>query len=170
EYTSMHEFQKAVLNVTNTYRRQHNATSVVWNGTLEGDAEGWGERCLFGHSGGPYGENLSSGYPNASASIEAWGQERVDYDFAKADFSHGTGHFTQLVWKATTAIGCSRTRCDGRDKGGAPGWYVVCEYWPRGNVIGSFEKNVQERVEDDEEPANPGQGEEPDEECMQGAL
>lgn len=37
---------------------------------------------------------------------------------------HETGHFTQLVWKATKTVGCGRTECDGQDKGKAPGWCV----------------------------------------------
>lgn len=50
EYTDASAFEDAVLNVTNTYRRQHNATGVVWNSTLEKFAEGWGDDCRFGHS------------------------------------------------------------------------------------------------------------------------
>lgn len=95
--------------------------------------------------GGPTGENLAAGYPNATSSIDAWGTERDEYDFNKAEFSHETGHFTQMVWKETTTVGCGRRKCDGR--GGSPGWYVVCEYFPPGNVIGAFEENVQEQVE-----------------------
>ncbi|KAF2788377.1 PR-1-like protein [Melanomma pulvis-pyrius CBS 109.77] len=179
EYTDASAFKDAVLNGTNTYRRQHNATGLVWNSTLEAFAEAWGDDCRFGHSGGPYGENLASGYPNASASIVAWGHEREEYDFNKGDFSKQTGHFTQLVWKATTSVGCSRTRCDKHDSGGAPGWYVVCEYWPRGNVIGAFTENVQEQVNEEEAPGpgpqGPGQEAPADEkpkgeECMQGAV
>lgn len=30
--------------------------------------------------------------------------------------------------------------------GDAPGWYLVCEYYPGGNVIGQFRENVQEPV------------------------
>lgn len=41
-------------------------------------------------------------------------------------------------------MGCGRKECDG--KGGTPGWYVVCEYYPPGNVIGFFKENVQSQV------------------------
>lgn len=27
-----------------------------------------------------------------------------------------------------------------------PGWYIVCEYYPPGNVIGEFADNVQSQV------------------------
>jgi hypothetical protein len=38
--------------------------------------------------GGPTGENLASGYPNVSASVIAWGHERVDYDFDAGEFRY----------------------------------------------------------------------------------
>ncbi|KAF1845549.1 PR-1-like protein [Cucurbitaria berberidis CBS 394.84] len=149
EYAKDDAFRDAVLNVTNTYREQHNATKLEWNKTLAEFAGDWSDDCKFKHSGGPYGENLASGYPNASASIIAWGQERTKYNFRKGDFSAETGHFTQLVWKNTTQVGCSRKQCNGGEKDGhgdAPGWYVVCEYSPAGNMIGSFVDNVQPQV------------------------
>ncbi|CAO2648709.1 Nn.00g096580.m01.CDS01 [Neocucurbitaria sp. VM-36] len=165
EYTNDDAFRESILNVTNTYRKEHNATGLEWNETLAEFAGEWGEGCRFEHSGGPYGENLASGYPNASASVITWGEEREQYNFAGGDFSPETGHFTQLVWKNTTQVGCSRTECnaggqsgDDDDEGDAPGWFVVCEYAPAGNVIGAFVENVQERVE--------GSGEE----CVQGAV
>lgn len=50
EYTEDSAFKKAVLNSTNTYRSQHNATSLAWNTTLAKFAENWGQSCEFGHS------------------------------------------------------------------------------------------------------------------------
>jgi hypothetical protein len=139
---------------------------------------------------------LASGYPNAWASVDAWGQERVQYDFKKGtpcrpppifptntcqgEFLKKTGHFTQLVWKNTTSVGCGRTQCNGeRDKDkdkdmAAPGWYVVCEYYPPGNVIGSFTAMVQEQVPEPEQPEGPSDPHVPEEEderpCPQGGV
>ncbi|KAF2474797.1 PR-1-like protein [Lindgomyces ingoldianus] len=144
EYTNDKTFKNAVLNVTNTYRRLHNATAVTWNDTSAKYAQEWGNACVFKHSGGPTGENLSSGYPNLTSSLTAWYYENIQYSYTKAEFSKHTGHFTQLVWKATTTVGCSRTECNNKNDGGAPGWYVVCEYYPPGNVIGYFKENVQQ--------------------------
>lgn len=50
EYTDDDEFKEAVLNVTNTYRKQHNATALEWNETLADGAQEWSERCVFEHS------------------------------------------------------------------------------------------------------------------------
>ncbi|KAK1480204.1 SCP-like extracellular protein [Colletotrichum tamarilloi] len=142
QWTSDNTFTSAVLNSTNFYRGEHNASSVTWNETLADFATDYlddmsGDSCDFEHSGGPYGENLAKGYPNTTASVEAWGEERDDYNFKKGEFDEETGHFTQLIWKDTTDVGCGRKLCgDGQ-------WYLVCEYWPRGNVVGQFTEEVQ---------------------------
>lgn len=76
--------------------------------------------------------------------MEAWGNERREYDFGDGGFGEDTGHFTQLVWKATRSVGCGREACNGRGKVG--GWFVVCEYWPPGNVKGGYKSQVQKEV------------------------
>jgi uncharacterized protein YkwD len=138
-YTNHQQFQSAILNSTNTYRAEYNASAVSWNTTLANFAAHYLEtsNCVFAHSGGPYGENLAEGYANATASVEAWGNEAAKYNFNNPGFSETTGHFTQLVWQNTTDTGCACRLC------GRKGWYVVCEYWPRGNVIGAFNTEVQ---------------------------
>lgn len=50
------------------------------------------------------------------------------YNFANGGFSGGTGHFTQVVWKGSTELGC-----------GIAGVYVVCRYCNvAGNMMGDF--------------------------------
>ena len=78
--------------------------------------------------------------------VDGWGDERTKYDFKHGAFSEATGHFTQLVWKASTSVGCARMDCEGKG-GTAQGWFVVCEYWPAGNVEGEFGAEVQREVE-----------------------
>jgi hypothetical protein len=41
-------------------------------------------------------------------------------------------------------VGCGRVDCEGQN--GTPGWYVVCEYYPPGNVVGAFAANVQAQI------------------------
>ncbi|KAE8152409.1 CAP domain-containing protein [Aspergillus avenaceus] len=148
-YTSTNVFKDTVLATSNTYRKEHNASNLVWNETLTKYAKNWAEGCKWEHSHGPYGENLAFGYANASAAVAAWGDERTMYDFDKpTGFTEETGHFTQLVWRATTDVGCAAIDCgyesdsDNKKRGTgsytrAQGWYVVCEYSPAGNVLGS---------------------------------
>lgn len=87
EYTDDTAFQSAILTTTNLYRRQHNASQLAWNESLAATAKEWSDACAFKHSGGPAGENLASGYPNATASVEAWGDERGEYDFEEGEFA-----------------------------------------------------------------------------------
>ena len=74
--------------------------------------------------------------------------ERENYNWNKPGFSESTGHFTQLVWSNTTTVGCGRTACNGDNN--TPGYYVVCEYYPAGNVEGDdnqfFVDNVKKQI------------------------
>jgi len=58
----------------------------------------------------------------------------------------GKGHFSQLVWKSVTQIGCAATFCGrGNTNPGnklAWGWMYVCEYAPKGNIGGGYLDNV----------------------------
>jgi hypothetical protein len=36
--------------------------------------------------GGPYGENLASGYQNVTAAVGVWRDERDNYDYGAAKF------------------------------------------------------------------------------------
>jgi len=61
--------------------------------------------------------------------VDMWYNELTNpgYDFAAPGFDSGTGHFTQVVWVASTSLGC----------GVKDGW-VCCRYSPAGNVDGEF--------------------------------
>jgi len=187
EFADEKTFRAAILNSTNAYRAQHNASAVSWNETLEAfavnyldivvktspnsrrglnnnsninikDAEkGNDDTCKFAHSGGPYGENLALGCSNATSCVQMWGDERRLYDYDDPSFGHDTGHFTQLVWKSTTTVGCGRKLC-----GNHKGWYLVCEYWPRGNVIGAFDEEVGRPVVNVDENSGHGKDEDGD--------
>ncbi|KAK0622290.1 Protein PRY1 [Lasiodiplodia hormozganensis] len=147
-YTDDAVFDNTVLDITNTVRQNYNASALSWNDTLADYAQAWSEGCKFEHSNGPYGENLAATYPSASAAVTAWANESQHFNFADPGFTEATGHFSQMVWKGTTSMGCGRTNCGGSSQGHhANGWYVVCSYWPRGNVLGQFAANVDAAVD-----------------------
>jgi len=148
-YTDDSTFEDDMLKAHNFFRKEHNATDLKWNDTSARFASKWADGCEFEHSGGPTGENLAIGYQNATANVDAWALERTKYSWKDPGFDEETGHFTALVWRNTTSVGCGRTNCDGQND--IHGWLVVCEYYPPGNVVGAdgqyFKDNVLEQVE-----------------------
>jgi len=130
----------------NTVRAQHGAAPLTWNNTLADKAQQWANGCVFQHSGGslgPFGENLAAGTGSSygiDAAIKSWTDEVSQYDPSNPQPSH----FTQVVWKATTQVGCAVQQCNGIfDPSFGPAQFFVCEYAPQGNVIGEFAQNVQ---------------------------
>jgi len=115
---------------------------LIWNTTLEAYAQSISDRCVFAHSGGPYGENLAAGsgtgYTPADA-ITDWDNEESSYDPANPTYTH----WTQVVWKSTAQLGCAVTFCADifPTYGGAENY--VCEYYPPGNFVGESAANVQ---------------------------
>jgi uncharacterized protein YkwD len=118
---------------------------LSWNNNLAAKAQQWANRCQFKHSGGSlgaFGENLAAGTGGytIAAAVKAWADEVNDYNPANPQFSH----FTQVVWKATTEVGCADARCDGIfDASFGKARYIVCEYSKQGNILGQFAQNVQ---------------------------
>ncbi|GAA5864432.1 hypothetical protein JCM1840_000493 [Sporobolomyces johnsonii] len=161
---TLSSFETDCLEAHNTFRATHNATALTWNTTLADATERWAKECQWKHSAGSllsgsYGENLygssSDVYTatdpaplNATAGVWAGNDEEAMYDYSKpTGFSEATGHFTQVVWKATTDVGCFFQTCLGLFTAGQYGVYLVCEYYPAGNVVTDdldlFKENVQ---------------------------
>lgn len=134
--------EQEALSAHNPFRVKHHASPLEWDKTLANYAEHYASKCVFKHSSSPYGENLAAGYPSITAAIAAWYAEQKNYSYLWPGFSYKTGHFTQVVWKSTTKLGCAFVFCNG--KNGTPGHYLVCEYSPHGNITnaGYFRKNV----------------------------
>ncbi|SCU89149.1 LAFA_0E16380g1_1 [Lachancea sp. 'fantastica'] len=135
-------FASTVLDAHNSKRSLHKDTSSLsWSDELATYAQNYADKydCSgsLTHSGGPYGENLACGY-SPEGSIEAWYDEIKSYDFSNPGYSESTGHFTQVVWKSTSQVGCGIKKC-----GGSAGDYVICSYKDAGNFIGEFAQNVE---------------------------
>ena len=128
------------LQAHNNRRALHGVSAVTWSEAVAVRAQAHADTCPAGHSDSEYGENLAWATYDMGLSqvVQMWYDEESDYDYNKPGFSSGTGHFTQVVWKTTTEIGCAFvTRCEGDQP------YVwVCQYNPAGNFIGQFAENV----------------------------
>ncbi|XP_071688118.1 pathogenesis-related protein 1A-like [Rutidosis leptorrhynchoides] len=83
----------------------------------------------------PYGENLagSSGMITRTAAVNLWVAEKSYYDHTTNTCASGRvcGHYTQVVWRSSTQLGCARVQCANNR-----GSFVICNYYPRGNYIG----------------------------------
>ena len=71
--------------------------------------------------------------------VDEWYNEMKNYNFSKPGFTIDSSHFSQLVWKETTKMGCGASV---RDDGVT--YKVVCNYYTAGNILSpqKFEENV----------------------------
>lgn len=109
---------QALLAAHNSYRAQHCVAALSWSEQLAQGARDWASACAFQHSQGDYGENLFMGSGRYN--------EIADYDFDNPVYDNKVGHFTQMVWKDSTMLGCGVATC-----GDQTLW--VCRYSPPGN-------------------------------------
>lgn len=152
--------QSTALSKHNTYRSTHHSPSMTLNNSLNNTAQSWAEYLaanrVFEHSDRSQrnnaGENLYVYYttaPSISAdtlaeeAVKSWYDEVKDYDYSNPGFSMGTGHFTQVVWKGSTELGCGAAEGTATLDGTTfNAFYVVCHYAPAGNMMGDFPNNV----------------------------
>jgi hypothetical protein len=138
-----------ITNYVNNYRAANQAPPLAWNAAIATFAQQWSYHLvsnnLFQHSSTQlYGENLAmfQGYGTdvmalLKKSVDNWYNEITLYDFNNPGFSTDTGHFTCLVWKASTDFGMGlsiNTTTNLVD--------ITMNTSPPGNVRGEFKQNV----------------------------
>lgn len=122
----------------------HNAARVkvgspplAWSDQLAEVAQHWADHLMAAHAFAPqaghqHGENLfliAGGTVAPTEVVRTWLAEERDYDHNTNSCTGVCGHYTQVVWRATRAVGCG-TAFDGYRQ------IWVCEYEPPGNVTG----------------------------------
>jgi uncharacterized protein YkwD len=127
------------LDAHNRWRSQVGVPPLTWSNDLQNFAAEWAvtqgrKDCEMEHRGNnPYGENLywSSGMAfSPTGVVDSWGSEISDYHGEVVGQSNGVvGHYTQVVWKKTTEVGCAAYKC-------GSALLVVCNYNPPGNYVG----------------------------------
>ena len=137
---------------------------LAWSETLAQYAQQWVDSLAATSCSSPhhrssqdldkvgYGENLyvslsSVGSSTAQQAVDAWAAEKACYTYGnfmtndKCDTtcytklnSDGCGHYTQIVWRTSTEVGCGVATCT---NGGAKEDIWICNYKPPGNYIGN---------------------------------
>ncbi|KAG6832150.1 hypothetical protein H0H92_004881 [Tricholoma furcatifolium] len=131
---------RSFLSAHNTVRAAHNATALTWSTEYAARAVLWAEGCDFALTGGvlstqTYGElhTAATGPFTIPTAIGEFTADQGGYNPDDPTYNH----FTQIVWKSTTEVGCAEATCNnlfGLDTGSAT--YYVCLYYPAGNVVG----------------------------------
>ena len=142
------DFQREALEQHNIYRRKHHVGDLVLNEELNNIAQNYANKLAatnsFQHSnnslsnGEPLGENLFMVWGvkiNGKTMSTDWYNEVQNYNY-NGDYQSGKGHFTQLVWKGTKQVGFGYAQA--RDGS----YYGVANYYPAGNYMGEFRRNV----------------------------
>jgi len=134
----LNELHQEILNTHNQLRSEVNVPPLSWSVELAAYAQEWanqlsqenGFRHRDGGSSGA-GENIAAG-SSVTQMLSLWAEEKDDYDTSSATCRQDGSclHYTQMVWRNTTEVGC----------GIAPhrryGNVTVCNYRPPGNYIG----------------------------------
>ncbi len=142
----------------NAVRSQLGLVPLRWSNKLARYAQQWADHqastqnCAMQHrphQAGPFkqihGENLFWASPKRWSDgktelqeisigevVKAWADEVVDYDYNTNSCRAGEqcGHYTQIVWRETRAVGCAIAVCPDQSQ------LWVCNYNPPGNYIG----------------------------------
>ena len=126
------------VNLHNKARAAVGVGKVAWSDKLAAKALEHARYCQTGHIPGPYGENLRwSGFGDSTGTpafaMSYWVGERPYYDYRSNNCLGGREcrHYTQVVWRDSTAIGCARVVCSNN-----LGVFITCNYSPPGNYHG----------------------------------
>ncbi|KAI4985536.1 hypothetical protein ZWY2020_018171 [Hordeum vulgare] len=129
----------------NAARAEVGLGKVTWNATVAAYAQDYAEQrrgdCQLIHGvNRPYGENLYGGDGfgttwTAANAVSSWVSEKQYYDHGSnscsAPADKSCMHYTQVVWRNSTAIGCARVICASGN-----GVFIICSYSPPGNYPG----------------------------------
>lgn len=140
------QFPARVLAAHNAARASAGVQPLQWDRNLGTEAARYALQLaisgMFAHSApnsrNDAGENLWMGTRGAfspNAMVGGWVSERRFFDpgmfprISRTGDWRDVGHYTQIVWPTTQRVGCALATNARYD-------YLVCRYWPAGNVQG----------------------------------
>ncbi|XP_066258178.1 uncharacterized protein [Euwallacea similis] len=141
------DFATECLQAHNEYRKKHGVPPLKLNKEICKVSQQWADHLIrkgaMVHSNNKdYGENLfmmQSSNPNFTVSggeaVDKWYDEIKLHVFGVEPASLASGHFTQVIWKESKELGVAFAKNGGKV-------IVVANYYPPGNYVGNFAKNV----------------------------
>jgi uncharacterized protein YkwD len=139
DYVNAHNAVRAAVQKPANYPASQTWQSllpVAWSDSIAATAQAWAEQlaasgCTLEHASGTgYGENLAMGTSlTPEGAVNMWASEASSYTYSPS-YQSGAGHYTQIVWRNSTQIGCGSASCGDGDV------IICCRYSPPGNVIG----------------------------------
>ncbi|GLJ27171.1 hypothetical protein SUGI_0532650 [Cryptomeria japonica] len=131
---------EAFLVPHNEARKEVGVPPLSWSPKLTTYARNYARErrgdCLLQHSeGSPYGENIfwgSGRHWTPQQAVKAWVDEKKWYIYSNNTCTGpDCSHYTQIVWRTTTSVGCAVIKCNSGDT------FMTCNYDPPGNYINS---------------------------------
>jgi pathogenesis-related protein 1 len=142
---------REALAAHNRVRGKVGVPELSWDSDLAKLAQQWAHHLCRGgkqlpmlqhrkiHQGSP-GENLWEGATSEAQAysiteaVQRWEEEQKYFDKKTGECRGGVcGHYTQLVWRGTTHVGCGVATCSAS---GMTATVWACNYSPAGNIIG----------------------------------
>jgi len=144
--------QADMVTAHNALRDEVGSPNLKWSAKLADTAQAWADtlktsqacKMVHSHAAG-VGENLYWASPltyssgkvelqtiSATQTTASWGSEKKDYSYATNSCAAGKvcGHYTQVVWSASTEVGCGKAICADKSQ------VWACQYAPAGNYVG----------------------------------
>ncbi|KAG9780827.1 hypothetical protein KCU88_g3629, partial [Aureobasidium melanogenum] len=146
----------AILIHHNIHRTNHSASALTWSPAMAETARVIAQTCVYEHvtniNGGGYGQSIGAGYPATPLGMGNFVTEGLYNSEVNNYVSYGSepdtsklnqwGHFTQIVWKSTTSVGCYTADCTATGLqnvgSGVPPYFTVCNYSPPGMLLTSL--------------------------------
>jgi uncharacterized protein YkwD len=133
-----------ILNYLNLFRIKYQAPPLIYSNMIATSAQLWADYLAntnqFIHSNDIYGENVGKLWNNGNITgavidtINMGMAESMKYNYCNPSFDMA-GHFTQNVWVSSRELGVGVGI-------NSNNYYVVMQFNPPGNYIGSYKNNV----------------------------
>ncbi|KAK6433701.1 hypothetical protein LTR95_010116 [Oleoguttula sp. CCFEE 5521] len=149
----------------NLHRANHSATALEWSQSLADTASKIAQSCVYAHNvdmdNGGYGQNIAAGVKGEDVTSvitdlfyngEVGNFTQYGVPQPSMTYFEYWGHFSQIVWKGTTSVGCATQDCTGKKWVDGDGndltakhispYFTVCNYKSPGNYANEYADNV----------------------------